>query len=758
MPSRLMTSLLGVFLLSAFGKSLAEQAPGSLLGFEQKSSQHQFSLEKEFDSALDPTQLGPWMKRLTSNPHHLGSRFDREVAEFVASQFQSWGYETEIEKFEVLFPVPQQRLLELIEPEHLVAKLDEPSLEQDQTSRLTEERLPPFNAYSIDGDVKGQLVYVNYGLPKDYEYLASRGIDVQGKIVITRYGGAWRGIKPKVAAEQGAIGCIIYSDPRDDGYFQGDDYPKGPWRNEWGAQRGSVLDMPLYPGDPLTPGIAATASATRIPLAEAKTITKIPVLPISYGDALPLLRALQGRVAPEDWRGALPITYHVGPGPAVVHLKLKFQWNSVPTLNVIARLHGSDRPDEWVIRGNHHDAWVFGAMDPISGLVAMMEEARAVAGLTKSGWRPKRTILYCAWDGEEEGLLGSTEWVEAHAAELTRKAILYVNSDSNGAGFLTMGGSPSLEKFVNQAAASVADPLKKVSVLERAKAYSIVKGDAEMRQQARQKENLPLYPLGSGSDYTPFLQHLGIPSVNLLFMGENVGGSYHSAYDSFDHYTRFIDPQFDYGITLAKTAGRVVLRAANADVLPYEFSVLTERVETYLKELVKLTDSIRDANEEKKRLIKDRSMEIYLGPEETYRPPKTLVEVPYLNFSPLQNALGKLRQSAEGYQSALKNLEISPLGMTIERCHRLNQILLETERAFLRPEGLPGHPWYRHQLYAPGKYTGYDVKTVPGVREAVEQHDWEEANREVENVAKSLEQLATLIQQAVEICETDRTR
>ena len=285
---------------------------------------------------------------------------------------------------------------------------------------------------------------MNYGLPKDYEYLESKGINVKGKIIIVRYGGSWRGIKPKVAAEHGAIGCIIYSDPRDDGYFQGDDYPKGSWRNERGAQRGSVLDMPVYPGDPLTPGVSATTAAKRLPITDAKTLTKIPVLPISYGDAVPLLRSLGGRVAPEDWRGTLPLTYHIGPGPATVHLKLEFNWDLTTIHDVIARIRGAERPDQWVIRGNHHDAWVFGAYDPVSGLVSLMEEARAVAALTKSGWKPKRTIIYCAWDGEEPGLIGSTEWVEDHEEELTRKAVVYVNSDSNGAGFLAMGGTPSL--------------------------------------------------------------------------------------------------------------------------------------------------------------------------------------------------------------------------------------------------------------------------------------------------------------------------
>ena len=748
MSKRFVNMFLFSLLVVALNGVSAGPVEERLLGFEAESSKRQIALEERFDSLLDGKNLRLWMERMTAKPHHLGSLFGKEVAEFIAGQFRSWGYETEIEKFDVLFPTPKQRLLEMTAPEHFVASLDEPALKEDRTSGVTGNRLPPYNAYSIDGDVTGLLVYANYGLPKDYEYLESKGINVKGKIIIVRYGGSWRGIKPKVAAEHGAIGCIIYSDPRDDGYFQGDDYPKGSWRNERGAQRGSVLDMPVYPGDPLTPGASATAAAKRLPVREAKTLTQIPVLPISYGDAVPLLRSLGGRVVPEDWRGTLPLTYHIGPGPATVHLKLEFSWDLATTHDVIARIRGAERPGQWVIRGNHHDAWVFGAYDPVSGLVSLMEEARAVAALTKSGWRPKRTIIYCAWDGEEPGLIGSTEWVEDHEEELSKKAVVYVNSDSNGAGFLAMGGTPSLEKFMNQAARSVMDPQKAVSVLERARAFAIVKGDAETRQMARQKQDLPLTALGSGSDYTPFLQHLGIPALNLLFFGEEGGGSYHSIYDSFDYYTRFVDPDFEYGVTLAKTAGRAILRFANADVLPYEFLSLSEKVDSYLKELVKLTETIREANEEKKLLITEKSVEITLQPKEIYIPPQALSEVPYLNFSPLQNAAANLKTSALGYHEALKAFGTSGVGLPERTQETLNQILIGAERALLRTEGLPGHPWFRHQLYAPGKYTGYDVKTIPGVREAIEQRNWEEANREIKLVARTLDGLVTVIEQA----------
>src|SRR5262245_12213322 len=520
----------------------AAQGPASaaILGFDRAGSERERALEKQFDSFLKKENLREWMQRLSAGQHDIGTPYGKQSADFIAGLFRSWGYETEIERFDVLFPTPKTRLLEVTAPERFRAKLEEPALKEDGTSGQKSEQLPIYNAYSINGDVTGQLVYVNYGVPEDYKELERRGVDVKGRIVIARYGGSWRGIKPKVAAEHGAIACIIYSDPRDDGYFSGDVYPKGAWRNEDGAQRGSVLDMPLYPGDPLTPGVGATANAKRLDVKDAPTLTKIPVLPISYGDALPLLRTLEGPVAPAAWRGALPITYHVGPGRATVHLKLEFNFNIVPAYDVIARLRGNERPDEWVIRGNHHDAWVNGAGDPISGLVPMLEEARAVGELAKTGWRPKRTIIYAVWDGEEQGLLGSTEWAETHAAELQNKAVLYVNSDGNSRGFLNVGGSHTLEKFMSGVARDVIDPEKEISVFERSRAVSVLNGNPEDRREARERADLRIGALGSGSDYTPFLQHLGIASLNIGYGGEGeTAGIYHSIYDSFDHYVRF---------------------------------------------------------------------------------------------------------------------------------------------------------------------------------------------------------------------------
>jgi N-acetylated-alpha-linked acidic dipeptidase len=722
-----------------------------LLGFSREGAVQERELEARFDSLLKRENLREWMKRLSARPHHVGSPYGRENANFIAAQFRSWGYETEIEQFDVLFPTPKTRLLEMTAPEKFTARLAEPALTEDATSNQTSEQLPVYNAYSVDGDVTGQLVYVNYGVPKDYDELMERGIDVKGKVVIARYGGSWRGIKPKVAAEHGAVGCLIYSDPRDDGYFQGDVYPKGAWRNEYGAQRGSVADMPLFPGDPLTPDVGSTKDAKRLALKDAPTLTKIPVMPISYADALPLLRALAGPMAPEAWRGALPIPYHLGPGPATVHLKLEFDWKTVPAYDVIAKMRGVERPEEWIIRGNHHDAWVNGADDPLSGLVAEMEEARALAELAKSGWKPKRTIVYAAWDGEEPGLLGSTEWAEAHADLLKKNAAVYINSDTNGRGFLSVGGSHTLEKFVNEVGRDVTDPQTKVSVLERTRALRLANGNAEVRRTTRERADLSIGALGSGSDYTPFIQHLGIASLNIGYGGEDGGGSYHSIYDSFDHYTRFGDPNFDYGIALAQTGGRMVLRLASADVLPLAFGNFADAVERYVREVSRLTDEMRDETREKNRQISDRTLQIIADPTQVYVVPKAQAPVPYLNFAPLQNSLARLQESARSFDAALNEAAGTGRMLSNDAQKSLDEILIRTERAMTRDQGLPRRPWFKHQIYAPGFYTGYGVKTLPGVREAIEQRNWTEAAEQVNVIAETIDRLSGEVDQATRI-------
>jgi N-acetylated-alpha-linked acidic dipeptidase len=718
------------------------RAADGLLGFVDERASAQRALESRFDAALKPEDLREWMRRLSARPHPVGSPFGKEVAEFVAAQFRGWGYDTRIETFQVLFPTPVTRSLEMVAPSTHVARLSEPRLAEDATSGQAAEQLPVYNAYSTDGDVSGDLVYVNYGVPRDYEELERRGIDVKGKIVIARYGGSWRGIKPKVAAERGAVGCLIYSDPRDDGYFQGDAYPRGGWRSEHGAQRGSVADMPLYPGDPLTPGVGATAEASRLPRNEARTLTRIPVLPISWADALPLLRELAGPVAPVGWRGALPITYHLGPGPARVRLRLAFDWKLVPAYDVIAFMRGTERPDQWIIRGNHHDAWVNGANDPVSGLVAMMAEARALAALRQGGWAPRRTVVYAAWDAEEPGLLGSTEWVETHAAELREKAAVYINTDSNGRGFLSAGGSHSLERLVNEAAREVNDPAKGIGVLERERARIVVQGTPEERKEARERADLRLEALGSGSDYTPFLQHLGIASLNLSFGGEDGWGTYHSIYDSFDYYTRFGDPDFAYGTALARLIGRIVLRLADADVLPFEFTAFAETAGRYVDEVTRLADTLREETEEHNRRVRDGSIQAAEDPRLPLVAPTPRPTVPFVNFAPLQNAADRLKRSARALAEVREGPAAARAPLPAERRAELDAILFRAERALTRPEGLPRRPWYRHQVYAPGFYTGYGVKTLPGVREALEEREWSEAAAQVEEAARALDRLA----------------
>ena len=728
----------------------APEIPPGMMGFSPGAVEEQRRLESEMDADLDPDQIGEWIRKLSSRPHHPGSPKGRENAEFMVSLFRSWGYEARLNEYRILFPTPKLRRLEMLEPTPFRARLVEPALAEDSTSDQRSEILPAYNAYSPDGEATGQLVYVNYGIPADYEQLERRGIRVKDRIVIARYGGSWRGLKPKLAAERGALACIIYSDPRDDGYFQGDDYPAGPFRNEHGVERGSVLDMPVHPGDPLTPFTGATEDADRLSRSEAPTLPRIPVLPISHEDALPLLRALEGPVAPPHWRGALPVTYHLGPGPATVRLELEFNWDLVSAYNVIATLEGREEPDQWILRGNHHDAWVHGARDPVSGVAALLAEARAVASLTKDGWRPRRSIVYAAWDAEEPGLIGSTEFAEEYAGELKEKAVVYVNSDSNGRGFLSAGGSHSLETLVNQVARDVDDPQTDLSVLQRSLARRTVSMDPLPLAPV---ERVKLGALGSGSDYTPFLQHLGIASLNLAFGGESPQGSYHSLYDSFDHYRRFMDPGNRYGVALAQVAGRTVLRLADAEILPLEFTRLAATLEGYLNEVMDLTGEMRRRTEALNRWIRQGYLKAAADPTRTYVVPAPQEAVPFFNFAPLRNAVAGLRASARNYAKAYGRFA-SGGGLPEPERLKLNRILLGLEQKFAHPEGLPGRPWYRHHIYAPGFYTGYGVKTLPGVREAIEQRKWKEAEAQIKRAAGLIRTFSGEVERAARLLES----
>ena len=727
-----------------------QDAEPGLTGFSSDSSRTERQWEQKFRSAISTDNIGEYAKLLSARPHHVGSPYDKHDQEWLASKFKEWGWDVHVESFQILFPTPKERVLEMVEPTRFVAKLQEPSIPGDPTSNQQDEQLPSYNAYSIDGEVTAPLVYVNYGIPDDYEELERMGVSVKGAIVIARYGSSWRGIKPKVAFEHGAVGCLIYSDPRDDGYTAGDVYPKGPWRPAEGVQRGSVMDMPLYPGDPLTPGVGATPDAKRLKLEDVKIFTKIPVQPISYADAEPLLAALAGPVAPARWRGGLAITYHVGPGPAKVHLRLKFNWDMKQINDVIARIPGASEPDEWVIRGNHYDAWVNGAQDPISGMSAEMEEARVLGEMSKEGWKPKRTIIYCAWDAEEPGLIGSTEWVETHADELRAHAVTYINTDSNSRGYLNVSGSHSLETFMNQVARDVSDPEKNISVWQRRQLRRIAGASSgEERERLRSRATWPIEALGSGSDYTAFLDFTGVASVNLEFSGENDGGIYHSVYDDYYWFTHFGDVGFVYGRALAQTAGTSVLRLADADLLPFDFNALYSTVRGYVNDLQHLAENQSSEIRDRNRQISEGVFGATSDPRRPVVAPAPETVPPYLNFAPLQNAVDALSQSADHYQRAYAKAERDG-GAALGHASlaQVNLQLLQSERALTDPNGLPGRAWFKHQLYAPGFYTGYGVKTVPAVREAIEQKQWSTAEESINAVAKVLDNEAAIIEKA----------
>jgi N-acetylated-alpha-linked acidic dipeptidase len=746
--------LAGIFvfagtLLPLKSRVVADDQP--LYGYSAESSRVERQWEEKLRAIPSPDNLRAYMQRLAARPHNVGSPYDKDNAEWIASKFKEFGLDTQIETFSVLYPTPKERLVELVGGgPHFTAKLQEPVVPEDPTSNQTAEQLPTYNAYSIDGDVTAPLVYVNYGLPEDYEILDRLGISVKGAIIIARYGHSWRGIKPQVGAEHGAVGCLIYSDPRDDGYAGGDVFPKGAWRPSEGVQRGSVQDSTVYMGDPLTPGVGATADAKRIPIAESKSLTKIPVLPISYADAQPLLTAITGRVAPRAWQGGLAITYHLGPGAAKVHLKMFSNWNMKPLYDVIGRIPGSTIPDEWVIRGNHHDAWVNGAEDPLSGAVAVLEEARSIGELVKQGWKPKRTIIYCAWDGEEPGLLGSTEWVETHADDLRKHAVVYINSDSNSRGYFALEGSHTLEHFINDVARDVQDPETKLSAWKRDQLKEIEGAKTpEALRELRSRHDLRLEMLGGGSDHAPFINFAGVASLGIGFGGEDGGGIYHSIYDDFYWYTHFSDKDFVYGRALAQAGSTSVVRMADADLLPFQFSDFADDVKMYVREVEKFADKQREEIQEKNQKLAEGMYEATADPRYSWVTPTKEEVPPHLNFAPLDNAVESLERSSAEYQKALDRVGANGgAGLASASVKEVNEMLIQCEHKLTTPEGLPGRFWYKHELYAPGVYTGYAAKAIPAVREGLEQKKWKEAEESAARVAKVLESEAQHISAA----------
>jgi N-acetylated-alpha-linked acidic dipeptidase len=734
---------------SASTSATGQQSSAPLVGYSAQDSATERATEKSFRDGIVASNIRDNMQRLSARPHNVGSPYDKDNAEWILARFKDWGFDAHIETFNVLFPTPKERVVELVAPAQYRAKLQEPPVAVDPTSNQTAEQLPTYNAYSIDGDVTAPLVYVNYGNREDYEQLDRLGISVKGAIVIARYGAGWRGIKPKVAGEHGAIGCIIYSDPRGDGYFQGDEYPRGGWRPSEGVQRGSVMDTD-YPGDPLTPGVGATIDAKRLPISEAKTITKIPVLPISWADAQPLLKALDGPVAPNEWRGALGQTYHIGPGPARVHLKVTSNWDIKPIYDVIATLHGSDPDAQWVIRGNHHDAWVNGADDPISGQAEMLEEARELGALHKQGWTPKRTIIYCAWDGEEPGLLGSVEWVETHLAELREHAIVYFNSDSNERGHFGLGGTQDLQDVISAVARDIDDPETHMTVFERTRLSAIAEAkNAEERSAVRSSSDLEMYALGDGSDFASFQDYAGISTADMAFGGEDDADQYHSIYDDFYWYTHFVDTDFAYGRALAQTQGTTVLRIADADLVPMNYVPQVEAITKYESELESL---LKDKQEE----ITERNLELKEGvftatadPKKTFVPPPAEPVPPYMNFTPLKNAVATLKVSADRYAKALAAFQaVGSQPTSTQALATVNTDILHVSRLFLNEKGLPERRWFKNQVYAPGAYTGYGAKPIAAVREYMDEKKWSDAEAQIPMVASVLVKVAGGIDKA----------
>jgi N-acetylated-alpha-linked acidic dipeptidase len=717
------------------------------------------ALERNFDAMINPADQLQWLQQMSSEPNQVGSPHDKANADFELAMFKQWGWDAHIERFDVLYPTPISTTVELVSPERITLGGQEPPVPQDPSSAHMAGALPPYVAYQGDGDVTAPVVYVNYGMPDDYDALAQRGIDVRGKIILARYGAGWRGLKPRLAQEHGAIGCLIYSDPADDGYEEGDPYPTGGARPPGGVQRGSVADMTTFPGDPLTPGIGATANAKRLTRAEAPTILKIPTLPISYADATKIIAALQGPVVTGKARGGLGLAYHWGGTDAVkIHLAVKSDWSLKPIYDVIAMLRGSVYPDQWIVRGNHHDGWVFGAADPLTGQVALMSEAKALGQLYRQGWRPARTIVYASWDGEEPGLLGSTEWAEEHAAELKQKALLYINTDNNGRGFLAAEGSHDLQHFVDAAAADVPDPQTGVATASRARARILAASYTapesvrpDVADAARTGGDLPLGPLGSGSDYSPFVQHLGIASLNLGFGGQDfAGGSYHSVYDTFYHVTHFDDPGMAYGTALSKVVGRLVLRAADAPRVPARYSDFSRTVSRYLDEVMKLASDQRDKDRALADLRREGDFKVAAAPYDPLTAPPDRGITPLVDMLPLQNAVDHLKRAASAADAMLGREDKLPPATQA----RINARLADIDQLLIDPQGLPGRPWYKNLIYAPGTLTGYGAKTLPGVREAIEQRRWDDARTYVVRTAKVLEDYANRLDEVTAMART----
>jgi len=712
--------------------SSQSQAGTPLNGFAFQTSDAERGREEQFRSVPDPKSAREHLRRLTAVPHVAGTKEDYDTAVYVRDQIRSYGIPAELKEYEVLLPYPSRpSILEIVGRRREKLNLKEAVVPEDPTSSSS-KIIPLFNGYSPSGDVTAPLVYVNYGLPPDYEALKKLGVKVKGKIAIARYGNSFRGVKAKVAEENGAIGLLIYSDPSDDGYVQGDVYPKGPWRPESSAQRGSVQYLFQYPGDPLTPGKPSIPGVARLKIEEATDLTRIPVQPLSYGDARRLLEPLRGPLRPKGFQGGLPFAYHVGGTDDLrVHLKTEMDYQIRKIWNVVARIEGNEESDRWVIMGNHRDAWTFGAVDPNSGTTAMLEAARGFGQLLKNGWKPRRTIVLCSWDGEEYGLIGSTEWAEEYAEELKEKAVAYLNMDAAVSG-PNFGASsvPSLWKLIRGATRDIRDPKTGKSIYQQWQDRSRESHpeaeltDAETGSDVNIAE-ARIGALGSGSDYTPFLQHLGIPSLDMGFGGDY--GVYHSAYDSFHWMTQFGDPTFAYHVAAAQLWGTVALRLADADGLPFDYVDYGSQIKDFFSESVKTAKrrNLQNAFDEKEM--------------------REAIE----EFSNEASRVEKSRQETVLEIERTRVEATDRHHKSQARLRRINDALLATERALTDARGLRGRPWYRHQIYAPGFYTGYAAQPLPDFRQAIE-------DRSTANASEALGRIVAALKRATEVLRKAR--
>ncbi len=711
-------------------------------------------LETELKRDLSAENIGAYIKTLTARPTYPGSPFSRSVAEQTLAMFKKWGWDAKIETHKILFPHPTERVVELLGPKKFSAKLHEPPIAGDPYSALQSEILEPYFIYGPDGEVTAPLVYVNFGLRNDYDELARLGVSVKDKIVIARVGGVWRGGKVQLAAEHGAKAILIYSDPKEDGYFVEPPYPAGPGRTPDGVQRGSILNG-KYPGDPTTPMAPSAAGAQRVAPASAESsFARIPAMPLSYTDAQELLKALGGQVVPESWKGALPITYRVGPSTANVHLKMKYSWDYIDIHNVVARLAGDTWPDEFVLRGNHHDGWVFGAQDPHTGHAAMLEEARILGDFYKRGWRPKRSIVYASWDAEEQGVIGSTEFVEQHAAELRDKAVAYLNTDVAGAGPLEVSGASSFARFVTNLAADVIDPNSGRPTLERSKLageFNLYELPSTMasggwnrggRAFDAARGRLRVGPPGYGSDHHAFVSYAGVASLMLFYLGEDSLGSYHTAYDNYAWFTRFNDPGFKYVKATAEINGIAVLRLADATVLPLEFDATADAVVDQVQALKSLYTKLREIADKNRDAVEAGAYRVLVNPRKPRIAPPPVV-IPSVDFSAIDLAAREIQDAAGRFMAAKKALSDAPSSAAVEK---INAALMQVERSFLREGGTSGRPFYRNELYSPGRL--WDTVPFPAVGDAMLDGKWDVAVQEIAPAAATLQRIAIAIDAA----------